>query len=161
MSTIHMTSSRATSRGARSHFDAHVEPPPSPTKSKRRAYPSSLALAPSVLRPNCLARERVYLWLPASVCHTDPEGRLDTDRITTVMANGYAVTTLETYGSGLLVYHVYCDVKEIPEEERAPASRLLISSFAASMAGSYGGGTVANYVYSVRGLSLGILRYTL
>ncbi|KAL1739714.1 hypothetical protein HDZ31DRAFT_68656 [Schizophyllum fasciatum] len=66
------------------------------------------------------------------------------------MANGYADGTAETYGSGLLVYHVYCDLKGITEEDRAPAAAILISSFAASLAGSYGGGTVANYVYGVR-----------
>lgn len=150
VTTSRTTSSPTRDSGAKRHFDAPVAPPLSPTKARPRAYPSTLQLAPSILRPNCLARERLYTWRPASVCRPSLDAHLDTDRIATVMANGYADGTTETYGSGLLVYHVYCDLKGVAEEDRAPAAAILISSFAASLAGSYGGGTVANYVYGVR-----------
>ncbi|KAI5897477.1 uncharacterized protein SCHCODRAFT_02461006, partial [Schizophyllum commune H4-8] len=150
VTTSRTSSSPTRDSGAKRHFDAPVAPPLSPTKARPRAYPSTLQLAPSILRPNCLARERLYAWHPASVCRASSDAHLDTDRIATVMANGYADGTAETYGSGLLVYHVYCDLKGVAEEDRAPAAAILISSFAASLAGSYGGGTVANYVYGVR-----------
>ncbi|KAG2737718.1 hypothetical protein P692DRAFT_20761085, partial [Suillus brevipes Sb2] len=43
-----------------------------------------------------------------------------------------------SYGLGLLIFHVFCDSKSIPEDqiECAPASCFLISSFITEMAGS-------------------------
>jgi hypothetical protein len=66
------------------------------------------------------------------------------------MVHAYAESTRETYGSGLLVYHVFCDSKLIPEDQRAPASHILISLFITEMAGHYSGRTVSNYVHGVR-----------
>jgi hypothetical protein len=57
---------------------------------------------------------------------------------------------LAAYGSGLLNYHVFCDLKSIPEEERAPVNLTLISAFIASIAGAYSGSTIDNYVYGIR-----------
>jgi hypothetical protein len=61
-------------------------------------------------------------------------------------ANG----TRECYGAGLLVYHVFCDTRNFPEDQRSPASPLLIVAFISSCAGSYAGSTLANYVFGVR-----------
>jgi len=54
------------------------------------------------------------------------------------------------YGSGLLVYHVFCDAREIPEEQCCPADTRTILAFIASCAGSYAGRTLSNYVYAIR-----------
>ena len=59
-------------------------------------------------------------------------------------------STLAAYGSGLLNYHVFCDQKGIPEEERTPASPTLIAAFIASVASTYSGSTIDNYVYGIR-----------
>ncbi|KAG2052170.1 hypothetical protein BDR06DRAFT_990232 [Suillus hirtellus] len=59
-------------------------------------------------------------------------------------------STRETYGSGLLVFHVFCDSKAIPEAQRAPASNVLIQTFISCMSGHYSGKTVSNYVNGVR-----------
>jgi hypothetical protein len=67
-----------------------------------------------------------------------------------VMCLAWADSTHESYGSGLLVFHVYCDSRSIPELDRAPASSVLISAFITFAAGSYSGKTIANYVYGVR-----------
>jgi hypothetical protein len=64
--------------------------------------------------------------------------------------HAFAESTRESYGSGLLVFHVFCDSKSIPEDQRAPASRVLISLFITEMAGHYSGKTVSNYVQGVR-----------
>jgi hypothetical protein len=71
-------------------------------------------------------------------------------RIQDVICHAWAESTHESYGSGLLVYHVYCDSRLIPEPERAPASSTLISAFIAFAAGSYSGKTIANYIFGVR-----------
>jgi hypothetical protein len=74
----------------------------------------------------------------------------DITRIQDVMCHAWAESMHETYGSGLLVFHVYCDSRSIPEEDHAPASSTLISTFIAVIAGSYSGKTIANYIFGVR-----------
>lgn len=74
----------------------------------------------------------------------------DYQRVTEVMSHAWEESTRESYGAGLLVFHVYCDSKDIPETARAPASQPLISSFIASLAASYSGKTIANYLHGVR-----------
>lgn len=58
--------------------------------------------------------------------------------------------TRDTYGAGLLVYHVFCDMRQLPEEQRAPAAPPLILAFISSLAGAYSGSTLSNYVCGVR-----------
>jgi hypothetical protein len=66
------------------------------------------------------------------------------------MSRAWEDGTRETYGSGLLTFHVYCDKKEIPELQRAPASRILLTAFISELAGAYSGKTISNYIYGVR-----------
>ena len=72
------------------------------------------------------------------------------EEIFNVMSNAWAESTRESYSSGILVYHVYCDMKEVPEESRAPASQSNITSFIVSLAGSYSGSTISNYIHGIR-----------
>ena len=86
----------------------------------------------------------------------DDQGRqlnlMDTDlnRVMDVMAHAWTESTRETYGTGLLMYHVFCDKKSIPEPQRAPAGSILLQSFIASMAGSYSGAAISNYIWGIR-----------
>jgi hypothetical protein len=65
------------------------------------------------------------------------------------MSNAWAASTCELYSAGILVYHVFCDVKAIPEELQAPVSQTLITFFIVSLVGLYSGSTIANYVYGL------------
>ena len=47
-------------------------------------------------------------------------------------------------------FHVYCDQKGVPEDQRAPASPVLIHAFISALAGTYSGSTIDNYVYGIR-----------
>ena len=66
-----------------------------------------------------------------------------------VTLQGWADSTRATYGAGLLVYHVFCDNREIPEGEHVPANAALISSFISALAGSLSGKAIHNYIYGV------------
>ena len=66
------------------------------------------------------------------------------------MSNAWADSTRESYSSGILVYHVYCDMKGVSEELRAPASQSNITAFIVSLAGSYSGSTISNYIHGIR-----------
>ena len=56
----------------------------------------------------------------------------------------------ETYGTGLLVFQVYCDIHCIPDSSRCPITQLLLSAFLASCAGAYSGSTLSNFTAGIR-----------
>ncbi|KAF8814411.1 hypothetical protein BYT27DRAFT_7250068 [Phlegmacium glaucopus] len=66
------------------------------------------------------------------------------------MSNAWAETTQQSYSAGLLVFHVFCDMRLIPEHQRAPASPVLLSAFVASLASTYSHSAVSNYLYGLR-----------
>ncbi|CAA7270450.1 unnamed protein product [Cyclocybe aegerita] len=70
-------------------------------------------------------------------------------RIMDILTGSWERSTLETYSSGLLIYHVYCDDKGIDEEQRALMSLVLAVSFVSMLAGAYSGSTIRNYFYGV------------
>ncbi|SJL07018.1 uncharacterized protein ARMOST_10361 [Armillaria ostoyae] len=116
-----------------------------------RAYHISHAPQPSPFRPHCLARERLIKWRPINGRAKSPHlSDVDLARIFNVLSFSWADNTLETYGSGLLLYHVFCDARNISEHARCPASADVISSFLATMAGNYASRTLSNYLHSVR-----------
>ncbi|KAG0697774.1 hypothetical protein DFH29DRAFT_1003411 [Suillus ampliporus] len=74
------------------------------------AYTHDLAPKPSPLRPPCPAKDRLYLWTPTtSRTSLDAHGKMvslspaDLKHIKDVVIQGYADSTRESYGSGLLV----------------------------------------------------------
>ncbi len=114
-------------------------------------YPSSLALHPSQWCLHCLAHEHLIKWRPASPWPDAPYlSEDDLTRVFHVLSFSWADKTLETYGSGLLLYHIFCDVRNIPDDARCPASTEIISSFLATMAGNYASGTLSNYLHGLR-----------
>ncbi|KAF5386972.1 hypothetical protein D9615_001776 [Tricholomella constricta] len=66
------------------------------------------------------------------------------------MSAAWANGTRETYGSGLLIFHVFCDQRGVPEEERCPAHPTLILAFISACAGSYSGSALANILFGVQ-----------
>ena len=133
-------------------------PPPSlrsvPRRSKPSVYSPSLCPHPSPLRPHCLAQDRLRRWRPSpnvSSRHVSAElGPEELERVFNVMSNAWAESTRESYSSGILVYHVFCDARNVPEELRAPANQATITSFIVSLAGSYSGSTISNYIHGIR-----------
>ncbi|KAJ3846169.1 hypothetical protein EV368DRAFT_89455 [Lentinula lateritia] len=119
-------------------------------------YSSNLTPVLSVLRPHCPARERLAKWCPASkrTFHDTTGHSLDLpdefdECIQSVLTAGFAESTLETYASGLLAFHIFCDSHQIPELQCTPCSLDLLQSWIATMAGHYAGTPVKNYVHGV------------
>ena len=134
-------------------FAGVIHHTPQPGKPAR--YAKDLCPLPSLRRPHVLASERLQRWLPMNgreSTRTVPSSltAADVQQISVVIGKSWEESTLTAYGSGLLNYHVFCDQKGIPEEERAPASPTLIGAFIASIAGTYSGSTIDNYVYGIR-----------
>ena len=76
------------------------------------------------------------------------------DRILEVMGASWAESTKELYGTGLLVFHVYCDINHISESEQCPVSRALLLLFLASCVGTHSGSTISNYHAAIKGWHL-------
>jgi hypothetical protein len=102
-------------------------------------------------------RDRLRLWKPAHTCLSQDQqglsvklGDVDLDCIADVMSQAWESSTRETYGSGLLMFHVFCDNKQISKAQHAPISHILLSAFISELAGTYSGRTIANYVYGIR-----------
>lgn len=146
--------------GTTNHSPFNVSPPfasPATSTTQPRAYNPTLTPLSSPLRPHCLAKDRLCLWCPSLSCvaldHNGiplPLSEADLNCILTVIGHSLASGTKEVYGSGLLVYHVFCDARSISEDQRGPASSLLLLSFIATCAGVYSGKTLENYLYGVR-----------
>lgn len=118
--------------------------------SRPRPYKPHLHPSPSVLRPDCTARERLIKWRPAHTPFFELESPEDRKRIADILALGFSDGTLQTYGSGLLTFHVFCDGRSVAEALRAPASRSLISLFISSLAGLYSASSITNYLAGLR-----------
>ena len=74
----------------------------------------------------------------------------DINCIFNVMANAWSQLTHEAYSSGLLVWHIYCDKRSVPESLQVPAHDSHIASFIASLVGTYSGSAISNYLYGLR-----------
>lgn len=117
-----------------------------------RPYQASLTPAPSPLRPHCHAKNRLKMWLPlnSNVSRANLFSPENLERVKFLIAGAWSDNTHEVYGSGLLVYHVWCDLVKIPETNRAPASCDTILHFISALAGGYAGDAISNYVAAVR-----------
>ena len=73
----------------------------------------------------------------------------DIARICMALSTAWADTTLETYGSGLLVFHVFCDRKNISKAQCAPVSPIIMASFVATLISSYSASTISNYIHGI------------
>ena len=117
-------------------------------------YQQHLMPIPSHLRPHCLAKDRLRLWAPAPLAlgHTHTPGISEAEQVHVkdTMLHAWEEDTRVSYGAGLLMWHCFCDVKGIPESERAPTSQALLSAFVAHLASAYSGKTIAGYVNGVR-----------
>lgn len=140
-----------------SKFNAPLIPTPQNEMRTSKPQPYHAHLTPqlSLLCPHCLASEHLKLWQPTGNSHpTGHESGFtlsdeDVNCIITIMNILWSKGTRETYSAGLLVYHVFCGMCQLPKAQCTPVASPLILAFIASLAGSYSGSTLANYVYSV------------
>ena len=136
------------------HRAWNTQLPTSPTRKHQKPAPyrKNLSPLPSPLRPHCPAGQRLRLWRPLIPRSSKSPQVSDDDlkRIEAVIAHAWEPDTHTTYASGLLNYMVFCDKKNIPEADRAPASQLLLMSFISTLAAAYSGSTISNYVCGIR-----------
>ena len=148
------SSSPQTPRAAPERRPWRVPLPPLISKARQRPTPyrKNLTPLPSPLHPHCPASQRLRLWRPLvpQAQHTSQYTDEDLECIEAIMARAWEVDTHATYVSGLLNFMVFCDMRGVPEAERAPASHVLLLSFVSTLAAAYSGSAVSNYLYGVQ-----------
>ncbi|KAF9444555.1 hypothetical protein P691DRAFT_786505 [Macrolepiota fuliginosa MF-IS2] len=72
------------------------------------------------------------------------------EQVKKLLSLSWDESTLATYRSGLLVYHIYYDTEQISKEARALISSPTLTSFVTSLAGSYSSSTISNYVSGIQ-----------
>jgi len=150
---FHEIQSFASSSFSRSGQTPSTGPPSSAAQNFIPPYPANLTPCPSEFRPHCSVKDRLAQWVP----HPITLQRLGTlvapnlqDRVKSVVLQGWSKQTRASYSAGLLVYHVFRDSRNIPKQERAPASTNLISMFISVLSGLYSGKMIHGYIYGVR-----------
>jgi hypothetical protein len=99
------------------------------------------------LRPHVLAEDRLRVWKAPFSLDRDAAFRADlppevVDKTYAALFSSFAPETYTNYTAGLLRLHQFCDLQEIPERARMPASHFLLAAFIANHVGTVGGGTV-------------------
>lgn len=127
----------------------HPRTSPDPPKPRNRS--NGPTLAPSVLRPKVLARNRLASWTPSfSLTHSSPTSAIlpanDIHTKFDVMLSALGTGAKENYGAGLIRFTEYCDSRRIPEPSRMPASDELLAAFLASWSGRCSDQTMKNWM---------------
>jgi len=99
------------------------------TSSSSPTVPTRLKLKPSPLRPNCRPPERIFRWRGV---RDPPPSTISDPWISSLeqVASQASLSDPASYGSGLLKFHIFCDLFSVPEEDRLPASFDVLHSFA-------------------------------
>ncbi|KAF8962778.1 hypothetical protein BDZ97DRAFT_1662452, partial [Flammula alnicola] len=127
-------------------------------KAHPKPYKPGLVPATANNRPHCLCTDRIHLWLPVAPNPASaPVGYALSSpdiaaRVLDLLSLAWTAETRSGYGTGLLVFHVFCDgkVPPVPDHLRGPASEALILEFIASCAASFAGDSVSVYVNGVK-----------
>lgn len=125
----------------------------SPLPQPRPSLHADLILPPSPLRPLCLAKDHLCLWRPAlNPLATPPPiaSNEHLEHILQVIDASWTNTTKATYGSGLQLFHIFCEEQNIPEETHCPAPAQLILAFISCCVGTFAGSTLANYAAGLK-----------
>ncbi|KAJ6570003.1 hypothetical protein B0H10DRAFT_1831943 [Mycena sp. CBHHK59/15] len=115
-----------------------------PTGPRNSSNPYN-RLKPSPYRPQVLAKDRITSWRTPYTSHSlkSLSASFSSELISRwqdVLAASVDEDTRGNYGAGLLRFNHFCDLHNIPETDRMPASESLLSIFISS----YGAGHVAS-----------------
>ena len=129
--------------------------PPAMTATNKgpAPYPQHLMPIPSHLCLHCLAKDKLWLWVP-----TNPTSRsadrsrisdAEHERVKDTMLHAWEEEMWVSYGAGLLMWHCFCNEKGVPKQGRAPATQALLSVFIVHLAMAYLGKTISGYMNGV------------
>jgi hypothetical protein len=108
-------------------------------------------ISTSMLRPHVLASDRLLQWsTPYSIAFRKRAALFvppaSHKRLFEVMTLSLDKNTRNGYGAGLLRFNQFCDLLVIPEENRMPASELLLTLFVTDAAGRVSDSTINTWL---------------
>lgn len=144
-----------------------------PTVTSQPILPTSNNSHPLFVPSRCKAKDRLILWTPVKLHAmniTDLLSPSDIKHVYKVIAQAWADSTKEIYDFKQLAFHIFCNNKNIPQLNCAPANPVIICSFISTLvgpcmgskqicyililyfnfAGSYSDSMVSNYLNRVR-----------
>jgi len=130
-------------------------PSPPPFVARITSSRTSKLLTPSPFRPPVAAEHRLSSWSsPFSLRQRHQlEATLSPSLVDiayrTVQA-ALAPATKITYAAGILRFNEFCDLWNVDEEARMPASPALLAAFVGQVRGRYAGGTVRSWLAGIR-----------
>ncbi|KIY47847.1 DNA breaking-rejoining enzyme, partial [Fistulina hepatica ATCC 64428] len=111
-------------------------------------------IKPSPLRPPCAAADRIFQWRSLASLDLDDSLRSESDAINIGywlnLASAFSETTRSSYGAGLLRFHQFCDLHNIPESRRMPADVTLISAFLGCWSSHVSGSAINNWLSGLK-----------
>ena len=139
----------------RDHFGQRITQKQTVVPSAMRRYPPNLTPTPSPLCPTCPAKDRLLLWKLTEHTHRSnntnpPLPPTNKECIREVLTEAYSNSTKAMYGTGILVFHVFCDRKGINKTQRAPCEQTPLSNFISTLIGNYLAQAIKNYTYSLQ-----------
>ncbi|KAF7319948.1 hypothetical protein MKEN_00778600 [Mycena kentingensis (nom. inval.)] len=137
--------------------------PPKPIQSLPAADPAARARKPkngneianNELRPHVPAKDRIRLWKTPFAIRADAELRASlpeelVERTYATLHASYAPNSSSSYAAGPLRFNQFCDEFGIPEEDRMPASNILLSAFISHHVGTVSGEAVKNWLSGLK-----------
>ncbi|KAF7305005.1 hypothetical protein MKEN_01215300 [Mycena kentingensis (nom. inval.)] len=129
--------------------------PSSESSARPRRPKKGNEIEDSNLRPHVLAKDRIRLWKTPWGIRNDelvrsklPDGVID--RTLAAIHAAWAPKSTSSYAAGLLRFTQFCDEHGVSEEDRMPASHVLLSAFVAQNAGSVSGDAVGNWLSGLK-----------
>lgn len=125
----------------------------SPLKGRQPKF--GRLIAPNILRPLVPAKERLYFWRTPygdrhlSELHNKIPPALAHSTYLTIRS-ALKAETVSTYAAGILRFTQFCDLWNIPENERMPASYALLSAFISAHIGKNAGATIKSWLSGIR-----------
>jgi hypothetical protein len=143
----------AAKKGRAAIFTPAPIPPPIP-RSRRPRMTRNLLDKPllSELRPKVFAADRFLMWnTPYGITQQKTESSSIPPHLSLrrrlVMTKAIKPSTLSNYAAGLVRFTKFCDDYHIPENDRMPASEILLATFVTTRgAGSVGGGAITSWL---------------
>ncbi|KAF7304606.1 hypothetical protein MKEN_01174500 [Mycena kentingensis (nom. inval.)] len=129
--------------------------PSSDSSARPRRPKKGNEIEENELRPHVLAKDRIRSWRTPWGIRNDELVRSTlpdkvVDRTFAAIHAAWAPNSTSSYAAGPLRFTQFCDEHGVSEEDRMPASHVLLSAFVAQHAGSVSGDAVSNWLSGLK-----------
>ncbi|KAJ7203473.1 hypothetical protein C8J57DRAFT_1101212 [Mycena rebaudengoi] len=130
-------------------------PTPIPAPKKARKPRAGCKIDNNAFRPHVAAVDRLRSWSSPFSLENNAAFRKEllddaVNKTYAAIFASYAGPMQSNYAAGLLRFHQFCDLHQIPERACMPASHFLLATFISHHIGAIGGGTVKSWMSGIK-----------